>query len=97
MARQRRLIQFTIYTLVEEYPELTYADWHLISLSDGKHNKMHDRCTNKITELGRQWQERVKDVFGNRRMQFLATKNTVTDTGYSQAINNRYLSKKTFK
>jgi 5-methylcytosine-specific restriction endonuclease McrA len=48
---------------VELYPELKYEDWNLISLSSEKHNAMHDRVTNEITELGKLWQERVKDKF----------------------------------
>ena len=48
---------------VEQYPELAYTDWNLISLSEANHNKMHDRMTGEITELGKQWQER-------RRVQF---------------------------
>ena len=47
----------------EIYPELTYENWNLISLSSSMHNAMHDRVTNEITSLGRQWQERVKDKF----------------------------------
>lgn len=48
---------------VEDYPELAFEDWNLISLSASKHNKMHDRDTRKITVLGRWWQERVEDKF----------------------------------
>lgn len=47
----------------ELYPELRFTDWNLISLSDSKHNAMHDRTTNEITDLGKEWQERVKDKF----------------------------------
>ena len=43
----------------EEYPELAYEDDNLVSLSERWHNAMHDRTTGAITELGRQWQERV--------------------------------------
>lgn len=48
---------------VEFYPELALTDWNLVSLSDKQHNAMHDRTTHEITELGRQWQERVKNKF----------------------------------
>lgn len=48
---------------VEEYPELAFEDWNLISFSDKKHNAMHDRKTRKITTLGKWWQEKVKDKF----------------------------------
>lgn len=61
----RSLAASTVHHIypVELYPELKYEDWNLISLSSTKHNAMHDRVTNEITELGRQWQERVKDKF----------------------------------
>jgi len=51
-----------IYPL-EDYPELALVDWNLVSLSDKWHNAMHDRTTRKVTELGKQWQERVRDKF----------------------------------
>ena len=40
-----------IYSL-EDYPEYALCSWNLISLSNQAHNKMHDRTTNKLTELG---------------------------------------------
>jgi 5-methylcytosine-specific restriction protein A len=48
---------------VESYPELKYKDWNLISLSESKHNAMHDRDTHKITEPGKYWQDKVRDKF----------------------------------
>lgn len=48
---------------VEQYPELAFVDWNLISLSAGVHNKMHDRMTGETTELGKQWQERRRTEF----------------------------------
>ena len=51
-----------IYQL-EYYPELAYTDWNLISLGSNKHNAMHDRDTHELTELGKQWQARVRDRF----------------------------------
>jgi len=51
-----------IYPL-ELCPELAYVDWNLISLSDKKHNAMHDRVTHELTELGKAWQVRVQDKF----------------------------------
>lgn len=55
-----------IYT-VEEYPELAYTDWNLISLSHSEHNKMHDRVTNKITHKGRYWQRQRRREFNEWR------------------------------
>ncbi len=37
---------------VENYPEYAFCDWNLISLSSTMHNKLHDRITNKLTDLG---------------------------------------------
>jgi 5-methylcytosine-specific restriction endonuclease McrA len=51
-----------IYPL-EYYPELAFIDWNLISLSNIKHNSMHDRDTHELTDLGKQWQARVRDKF----------------------------------
>lgn len=48
---------------VEEYPELAYVDWNLISLSGANHNKCHDRNTNKITEYGMYWQRKRRKEF----------------------------------
>ena len=48
---------------VEEYPELAYTDWNLISLSSANHNKCHDRNTNKITEYGMYWQRKRRREF----------------------------------
>lgn len=48
---------------VEEYPELAYEAWNLVSLSAEKHNAMHDRDTHKITALGREYQRRHKREF----------------------------------
>lgn len=40
-----------IYPL-EDYPQYKWCSWNLISLSNEAHNKMHDRTTGKLTELG---------------------------------------------
>lgn len=49
----------------EDYPELAFEDWNLLSLSSDKHNAMHSRETHEMTELGIKWQERLKDSFIN--------------------------------
>ncbi|NOJ73896.1 HNH endonuclease [Paenibacillus alvei] len=48
---------------IELYPELALTDWNLLSLSARKHNAMHIRDSHELTELGKYWQERVKDKF----------------------------------
>ena len=40
---------------LEDHPEYALEDWNLLSLSDGANNKMHDRKTGKLTELGEWW------------------------------------------
>ncbi|MCY1630896.1 HNH endonuclease [Bacillus paralicheniformis] len=49
-----------IYPL-EQYPEYKLSSVNLISLCSKCHEKMHTRTNNELTELGRQWIERVKD------------------------------------
>ena len=51
-----------IYPL-EEYPELAFVDWNLISMSAAQHDRMHDRTTGKITEAGLHWQRKRKTEF----------------------------------
>ena len=48
---------------IEYYPELALEDWNLISLCETQHNAMHDRVTHELTELGQQWQERVRPQY----------------------------------
>lgn len=36
----------------EQYPEYEWCDWNLISLSNEAHNKMHERATHDLTEIG---------------------------------------------
>ena len=43
----------------EDYPELAWSMWNLVSLCGGCHNAMHDRETGALTELGRAWRRRV--------------------------------------
>ncbi|EOS9383843.1 HNH endonuclease [Listeria innocua] len=47
----------------EEYPELAFEDWNLISLSNRSHNSMHKRETHELTAKGLRWQEKRKKEF----------------------------------
>ena len=47
-----------IYPL-SEYPEYGYCDWNLVSLSNKVHNAMHDRNTNKLTDLGEKYKNKT--------------------------------------
>lgn len=60
-----RVIATTVHHIypVEQYPELAYENWNLISLSSEMHNAMHDRESHEITELGKQWQARRREHF----------------------------------
>lgn len=44
---------------VEYYPELYLDSINLISLCVNCHNKMHDRVTDELTDLGREWVVRI--------------------------------------
>lgn len=37
---------------VDEYPEYAYCLWNLISLSRSRHNRLHNRETDKLTDEG---------------------------------------------
>lgn len=41
----------------EAYPEYAYADWNLISVSVGTHNKLENRVTGELTAMGRELME----------------------------------------
>lgn len=47
---------------LERYPELKLTTWNLLSLCGSCHDKMHDRKTNQLTALGREWQERISPL-----------------------------------
>ena len=36
----------------DDYPEYAWDDWNLISVSKGTHNKLENRNTHDLTELG---------------------------------------------
>ena len=44
----------------EEYPEYAWRDWNLISVSQATHNKLEDRSTGTLTELGLALQRKTK-------------------------------------
>lgn len=48
---------------IEEYPELSYVDWNLISVSDKRHDTFHDRVTGKLTDKGLYWQNKRRKEF----------------------------------
>lgn len=43
----------------EDYPELEWCPWNLVSLCGRCHNAMHDRDSGALTDLGRSWRRRV--------------------------------------
>lgn len=44
---------------LEDYPEYAWEDWNLVSLSQNRHNRMHDRKTRRLTALGNWWKDRT--------------------------------------
>lgn len=44
----------------EEYPEYAWQDWNLISVSIANHNRLEDRNTGALTEMGLALQRKVK-------------------------------------
>lgn len=51
----------------EEYPEYAYCDWNLISVSMASHNKLENRNTGELTELGKTLQRMIKPGHDWRR------------------------------
>ena len=43
----------------EDFPQYAYERWNLISLSNEAHNRMHDRTTGRLTEIGEQLRRRT--------------------------------------
>lgn len=43
----------------DEYPQYAWCDWNLISVSQKGHNKLENRQTGELTELGKMLQERT--------------------------------------
>lgn len=39
---------------VEDFPEYQYCEWNLISISKSTHNMLHDRESNKLTDIGKE-------------------------------------------
>ncbi len=44
---------------LDTYPEYRLADWNLVSVSFATHNRLHDRETDELTELGVELLRRV--------------------------------------
>lgn len=47
-----------IYPL-ETHPEFRLTNENLVSLCNNCHERMHNRITNELTELGKSWQSRI--------------------------------------
>ena len=43
----------------DEYPQYAWCDWNLTSVSQKGHNKLENRQTGELTELGKMLQERT--------------------------------------
>lgn len=44
----------------DKYPEYAWCDWNLISVSQGSHNKLENRQTGELTQLGRWLMSKTK-------------------------------------
>lgn len=44
---------------LEHWPELALINWNLVSLCGVCHDKMHNRITDELTELGEFWRNKV--------------------------------------
>ena len=38
----------------DKFPEYSFSDWNLVSLSNAAHNKLHHRDTRELTEEGKE-------------------------------------------
>lgn len=56
----------------EEYPQWAWCDWNLISVSQAAHNKIENRKTGELSELGKQLQQMIKpgDDWRERRRRY---------------------------
>ena len=67
--REEAVVVHHIYP-ADEYAEWAWEDWNLISVSLATHNKLENRATGELTELGRELQRSIKpgvDWRKNRR------------------------------
>ena len=44
---------------VETWPEYAWASWNHLPLCSECHDRMHDRNTNQLTDLGERWRRRT--------------------------------------
>ncbi|MBS4191201.1 HNH endonuclease [Bacillus sp. FJAT-49705] len=69
----KRYGKTTVATMVhhifplEHYPEYKLNSDNLISLCSKCHERMHDRITNEISEVGKRWQGRVEGALQGRQ------------------------------
>ena len=50
----------------EEYPQYAWCDWNLISVSGETHNRLENRKTGKLTELGK-WLQSITPIPSGRQ------------------------------
>ena len=57
----KRTVATTVHHIfpVELFPFLGFININLISLCDDCHNKMHNRLTGELTELGKRWKNKI--------------------------------------
>lgn len=60
--RYGRMVEATVVHHIypaDEYPEYAWCDWNLISVSMATHNRLENRKTGELTELGLELQRRT--------------------------------------
>lgn len=45
----------------DQYPQYAWCDWNLISVSTAMHNRLENRKTGELTQLGKQLQKSTKE------------------------------------
>lgn len=45
----------------DQYPQYAWCDWNLISVSAAMHNRLENRKTGELTQLGKQLQKSTKE------------------------------------
>lgn len=74
----------------DEFPEYSFEDWNLISLTRAKHNALHDRETNELTEEGAELLRRVARRQGIQIPEKYATTIKISKPRRGHRFNNNY-------
>lgn len=76
---------------VDQYPEYQWCEWNLISLSAEAHNIMHDRHTQRLSDIGEQLRKKVaveRGLEGKRTVLVIGNPGTGKTTYVRQNLAN---------